>query len=265
MQRLISVLALALLPLSAQAFAQTRNSTPTIPPVAQAAELRSLSQRLAKLHLQLRLNLNAEPAQRQIEQGIARFDATLANLRQAPLQGPAAATFKRVEASWQEQKQLLTAIPTASSAERVILSAEELTIASGRLAMQLEGAEESPVWRLSDLAGRNNMLAQRLARLYLQTRLGDKSQGRRVDIETTRKEFVTSLDELTRAPQTSPAVADSLKLARQQWIFFDAAIGPDGGDANAARHVATTSERIGEMMDAIGGSYARQAAEKPAR
>ena len=264
MQRLLSVLAFALLPLSAQAFAQTR-STPAIPPVAQAAELRSLSQRLAKLHLQLRLNLNAEPAQRQIEQGVARFDATLASLRQTPLQGPAAATFKRVEASWQEQKQLITAIPTASTAERVILSAEELTIAAGRLAMQLEGAEESPVWRLSDLAGRNNMLAQRLARLYLQTRLGDKSQGRRVDIETTRKEFVTSLDELTRAPQTSPAVADSLKLARQQWIFFDAAIGPDGGDANAARHVATTSERIGEMMDAIGSSYARLAAEKPAR
>lgn len=265
MHRLLSVIALALLPFGAQAFAQTRTTSPTTPPLAQAAELRSLSQRLAKLHLQLRLNLNAEAAQRQIDQGVARFDAALTNLRQTPLQGPAATTFKRVDAVWQEQKQLMTAAPNATSAERVILSAEELTIAAGRLAMQLEGAEESPVWRLSDLAGRNNMLAQRLARLYLQTRLGDKSQGRRVDIETTRKEFVTSLDELTRAPQTSPAVADSLKLARQQWIFFDAAIGPDGGDANAARHVATTSERIGEMMDAIGNSYARQAAEKPAR
>jgi hypothetical protein len=264
MQRIAALSILALIPFSAQALAQS-NSAPTTPPLAQAAELRSLSQRLAKLHLQLRLNLNQDAAQRQIQQGVERFDTTLASLKKAPISGPAANTLKRVETAWEEQKQAITAPAGKSNAERVVIGAEELTIASGKFAMQLEGTEDSPVWRLSDLAGRNNMLAQRLARLYMQTRLGDKSQGRRVDIETTRKEFVTSLDELARAPQTSPAVSDSLKLARQQWVFFDAAIGPDGGDANAARNVATTSERIGEMMDAIGGSYARLASEKPVR
>lgn len=263
MQHFVALLLLSLLPFSAQAIAQSKPEGPA--PLAQAAELRSLSQRLAKLHLQLRLNINNEPTQKQIAQGIERFESALAGLQKTQAAGPAAKTLRRVETVWAEQKLAMQAPIGPGSADRVVLGAEELSIASGKLAMQLEGSEDSPVWRLADLAGRNNMLAQRLARLYMQTRLGDKSQGRRVDIETTRKEFVTSLDELARAPQTSPAVSDSLKLARQQWVFFDAAIGPDGGDANAVRNVATTSERIGEMMDAIGSSYARLASERPAR
>lgn len=262
MQRFYALLILSLGTFSIQAIAKPKLESPS--PLAQAAELRSLSQRLAKLHLQVRLNLNSETAQPQIAQGIERFDLTLSSLKQEQTSGAAAKTLARVETTWEEQKQAMKTAG-ANSAERVISGAEELSITSGKLVLQLEGAEVSPVWRLSDLAGRNNMLAQRLARLYMQTRLGDKTQGRRVDIETTRKEFVTSLDELTNAPQTSPMVSESIKLARQQWIFFDSAIGPEGDDAKSARNVATTSERIGEMMDSISSTYARQASEKSAR
>jgi hypothetical protein len=175
MQRFLALLILSLGPFPVQAIVKPKLESPT--PLAQAAELRSLSQRLAKLHLQVRLNTISEVAQQQVVKGIERFDVTLSSLKKAQTNGPAAKTLARVEASWAVQKRATTAATDAN-------------------------------------------------------------------IETTRKEFVTSLYELTHAPQTSPVVFESLKLARQQWLFFDATIGPDGNNASSDRNVATTSERI---------------------
>lgn len=239
------------------ALAQGKAATaaPAVKPVVLAGELRSLSQRLAKLRLQSSGNINGDYARRELERGLARFDDVFARLAAAPAPDSAARSLKRVTSQWTDFRSVLGV--AAAPADRVSLGAEEVAISLGKLALQYESGEDSPVWRLVDLARRNNMLAQRLGRLYFQARLGDKSEGLKVDIETTRKEFATSLGELERAPQTSSGVKNSLALARQQWSFFEAAVVGNEAGERAAAHVATTSERIGEMMDEISAAYVR--------
>lgn len=124
--------------------------------------------------------------------------------------------------------------------------------------MQIEAEAETPVGRLLDLSSRQNMLAQRLARLYMQVQAGDQSQGLLVDLEQTRKEFASGLSAIESAAESSPASRDALVLAKNQWVFLDAAVSQlrvRSADGRAARDVASSSERIQEMLAAVTAQY----------
>ncbi|MBL8434946.1 MAG: hypothetical protein JNL99_08435, partial [Zoogloea sp.] len=164
------------------------------------------------------------------------------------------------EAGWQELRAALQKPYSPAAAERVGQLAEELTIHTGKLAMLIEAESETPVGRLIDLSSRLNMLAQRLARLYMQAQAGDRSQGLLVDMEQTRKEFATGLQELLAAPENTAASRDALGLVKNQWIFFDGAVQQlrnKGADGKGPQNVASTSERIQETLAAVTEQYVR--------
>ena len=111
------------------------------------------------------------------------------------------------------------------------------------------------------------MLVQRLARLYLTAYAGDKSTGLRVDIEQARREFSAALDELATAPENSEANRRTLDLARTQWFFFEQSIASmNDPESSNPKHVATSSERILEVLDELSTQYAKAGdATAPAR
>jgi hypothetical protein len=68
------------------------------------------------------------------------------------------------------------------------------------------------------------------------------------------------MDELAKAPQNTPQIRATIELGRSQWVFFDnalAAYGKGGDAASDARNVATTSERILEVMDQLTVLYSQ--------
>lgn len=229
--------------------------------VVGAGQLRLQSQRLAKLWLQAGLGINAGAASGQLARGVARLDTTLAALSPYARRDDTARQLQRVSALWAEYRAALALPYSDANLKSVNILADELMLASGRLTMKIEAGIEGGGGRLLDLALRQNMLAQRLARLYLQARAGDRSGGRLVDIEQARREFATALNELASARENTPASREALELASVQWIFFEQAIGglKNGGDSRP-QHVATASERIGEVLDAVARQYAGDAA-----
>ncbi|HEY8026029.1 MAG TPA: hypothetical protein VIF60_15790, partial [Burkholderiaceae bacterium] len=63
---------------------------------------------------------------------------------------------------------------------------------------------------------------------------------------------------LENAPGNTSKIRDELTLAKQQWYFFDSALRQSVDSTNRARYandVATTSERILEVMDELTGLY----------
>ena len=228
--------------------------------IADAGDLRLQSQRVAKLYLQAGQGLNAPAATRQIEQAIAQTDGELKRLERYGKKPGTQRTYARSVAAWQELRAAVHQPYSPAAAERAGQLAEELTIYAGKLAMQIESEAETPAGRLVDGSSRLNMLAQRLARLYLQAQAGDRSQGLLVDMEQTRKEFATGLQELAAAPENSAASRDTLGLAKNQWIFFDSAVQQlrsKGADGKGPQNVATTSERIQEALAAVTAQYAQ--------
>lgn len=228
--------------------------------IADAGNVRMQAQRVAKLYQQAGLGLNMPATTRQIEQATAQTDGNLKRLERYGKKPAIQRTYARSEAGWQELRAALQKPYSPAAAERVGQLAEELTIHTGKLAMLIEAESETPVGRLIDLSSRLNMLAQRLARLYMQAQAGDRSQGLLVDMEQTRKEFATGLQELLAAPENTAASGDALGLVKNQWIFFDGAVQQlrnKGADGKGPQNVASTSERIQETLAAVTEQYVR--------
>lgn len=226
--------------------------------LAGAGTLRVQGQRVAKLYLQSGAGLNTAAARQQIELAIAQGDGELKRLEQRHGGQPALArSVGRSAAAWRELREIVQQPYDPAGAERVAQLAEELSNQASRLGLQLESGADGGAGRLIDLSTRQNMLAQRLARLYMQAYRGDRSQGLLVDMEQTRKEFDTGLRELEGAPENTGPARDALGLARQQWIFFDGAVRQTQAKAAGGKplDVATTSERIQEVLAAVTARY----------
>lgn len=237
----------------------SRFDTPNIgQDIGSAGRLRLQSQRLAKLYLQIGLGLNADAARRQLNRGSAQFDADLFELSRYARNTKTQRALARTGELWTELKAALTIAYGVENMQRVNYLSDDLMIAAGKLVMQIEGEADTPIGRLLDLSSRQSMLAQRLARLYLMARAGDTSRGRLVDMEQARKEFATALSELSSARENSPASRDALELAKTQWLFFENEIRElSRGETGNPQHVATTSERIMEVLDAVSAQYAQ--------
>ena len=229
--------------------------------IASAGRLRTQSQRLAKLYVQAAMGLKAGQARQQIDTGIADVDAEFNRLARYGRKASVQRVYARSEALWQEMRGLLKKSPDAASIERINLVADELMVHTGKLVMQIEAEGETAVGRLLDLSSRLNMLSQRLARLYLQAYAGDRTQGVLIDIEQARKEFANGLLELDTARENTTGSRDSISLAKNQWIFFDCAIRDlnkaDRREDKAAQHVATSSERIAQVLEQTSQQYVR--------
>lgn len=233
--------------------------------VVAVGTLRLQAHRLAKLRVQRGLGLAPATTERDERQAIDAAEAALARLGRLARQAAVQRSLLRCIALWRELRVAAGNPPAAAGTERIAQLAEEIGLQSGRLALQLEGETESPVGRLLDQSSRLNMLSQRLARLYLQALAGDRSAGRLVDLEQTRREFVAGLLELESAPDNSRATREALALARNQWVFFDAALvrlQQQRSDPRAPLNVATTSERIREVLEVVTTQYAEQFAAR---
>lgn len=230
-----------------------------------AGKLRSLAQRQAKLYLQARVGVDQAQATQRLADSISEFERYLPVVMAAAQSGSAARAARRINSEWEGFRKSLSAPLNAASAANISAEAEQISIAAQSLAVQFDLAQESPVYRLVDLASRSDMLAQRLARIYMQMRAGIGGSAAQVDLEQTRKEFSAALGELAMAGENTPAIRANLELARQQWMFFEMAVNDrDKSFDFARRDVATTSERISQIMNESGLAYARLANERSA-
>ncbi|AXS79972.1 type IV pili methyl-accepting chemotaxis transducer N-terminal domain-containing protein [Dechloromonas sp. HYN0024] len=229
--------------------------------IVSAGRLRMQAQRLSKLYQQAGMGLNAAVAQQQIDVSVADINAELSRLGSFARKASVQRELARCDELWQEIRTALKQSPGPASSERVNQLADELMIHAGKLSLLIEAESETSVGRLIDLSSRLNMLSQRLARLYLVALDGSRAQGVLVDIEQARKEFSTGLNELDSARENSSASRDAVGLAKNQWIFFDSAIGrlaADGkGNGKAVQNVVTSSERIAQVLDLASAQYAR--------
>ena len=223
-----------------------------------AGRIRQQAQRIAKLYLQIGMGLEVGHARQQMSRAAQQIDDDIAELKQHPLDAKAGEALARVTQSWTDFQGDFTAPFSSNSKSRVFDSADALSRHTGKLAATFERSGDAPAASLLDLSLRQNMLVQRLARLYLMAYAGDTSAGLQVDIEQARREFSAALDELARTRSNSEASRRALELTKMQWIFFERAIENVGSprDSNP-RHVATTSEQILELLDEVSAQYAR--------
>ncbi|WP_306555819.1 type IV pili methyl-accepting chemotaxis transducer N-terminal domain-containing protein [Acidovorax sp.] len=224
-----------------------------------AGWFRALSQRMAKAYCQQYLQVL--PAAAVDVMGLARkmVQTGSGELARGMQSGQWPAEVGRQLAEVQKQFALLnqmtsapattTALVAAASeqADRTLLIAQAVTEAIEKMA-------QAPSARLVNLAGRQRMLSQRLAKNYFLSAAKVDSKVVQAQLASDAADFRQALQTLKVAPVSTSSIRNELELADSQWLFFESALRRPADDAGL-NAVATTSERLLGVMDKLTGLY----------
>lgn len=227
--------------------------------INKSGRQRMLSQRLAKSYLQIGQGVDLDRSRKILDNSLALFDRQLVELTAFAPTPENKAVLQDLSGAWLSYKEALVGrTPNQQDAKSILVINEEVLALAQTATVQLEKLSGTATGRLVNIAGRQRMLSQRMAKFYQAINWGVATPGAKDQLFGARKEFIAALAELAGSPQNTPQIAQEIQLSQQQWIFFDNALNADaagGIKAQQAINVATTSERILEVMDRITGMY----------
>lgn len=225
--------------------------------INKAGRERMLSQRMAKAYLQLGQKIDVVRSQRVLDESITLFDRQLVELKKFAPNAQTRETSLKLEKAWIAYKDVLIgAAPSRERAPEVLTRSDEVLGLAHQLTGEFEALSGTPAGRLVNISGRQRMLSQRMAKFHQAMNWNLPAGPLRTELATARKEFSDAMAELETAPGNTDKLKRDLKLASQQWFFFQNALDEKGLDTlTRATNVATTSERILEMMEAVVTGY----------
>ena len=229
--------------------------------INKAGRQRMLSQRMAKAYLAVGQRVVARRGQEILGTSMALFDRQLAELTAFAPTDQIKVTYSQLAAVWGDYKaMLLDPTPTRERAPAVIEMDGQVLALANKGTLQLEQLSGKPLGRLVNIAGRQRMLSQRIAKFYLAQQWGASVPGAQPEMDKARAEFVTALDVLANAPEATEPIRQEIELARNQWVFYETALAQRGAGAamsERSANVFLSSENILAVMDKVTGMYAR--------
>ncbi|CAN7545987.1 type IV pili methyl-accepting chemotaxis transducer N-terminal domain-containing protein [Acidovorax sp. LjRoot194] len=231
--------------------------------INKAGRLRMLSQRMGKAWLAIAHKVQETAARQVLEQSVALFERQLAELKAYAPTPTIRETYGQLDTAWAAHKATLLGAPPALAGAAAMLQADAKVLALAHLGtVQYEAASGKPVGHLVNLAGRQRMLSQRMAKFYLAALLPVDAAAATTEIAKARTEFVAATEVLRKAPEANDRIRQELLLADGQWVFFDAALqrmqagNATGNTARLVSDVFVASENLLSSMDKVTGLYA---------
>ena len=234
--------------------------------INKSGRQRMLSQRLAKCYLQIGQKIETYESKRILDVSMALFDRQLVELKAFAPSKENKQVLAKCEQVWLAYKEALVgADPERRGGLRVLQLSDEVLGFAQEATVQLTKLSGTEEGQLVNIAGRQRMLSQRMAKFYQALSWGLPAADAKANLLAARNEFSTALLTLEKSPKNTAAIASQLSLGRQQWAFFDRAIrsadslqsASEFERAEARRNVATTSERILQVMDSATGLYSQ--------
>lgn len=228
--------------------------------INKSGRQRMLSQRLAKSYLQIGQAIDLPRSHAIFADSIALFERQLSELQAFSPNAENKATLAELRKGWLRYREALTtAQPNLRDGRTVMMLSDEVLALAHASTVQLEAVSGTAAGHLVNIAGRQRMLSQRMAKFYQAVSWGVAPPDALDKLAAARNEFLQAMKVLSDSPNNNRAIGAELELAQQQWFFFDQALRTSATTAESKRrfatNVATTSERILETMDRITNMY----------
>lgn len=228
--------------------------------VAEAVNLsgmqRMLSQRIAKNYLMIGAEVRTEQASRQLDESLARFESNLLTLDDYAASPAIEQQLQRVSLLWQEYRSLVLQRPERESAVRVLSLSDQLLAECETLVAQIERSGAGRTAQLVNRSGRQRMLSQRIAKLYLALSWKLPQQELQTQFGQAVDEFSQALEELRIAPENTTEINAALVKASAQWEFSQQGFHLSEDARYVPTLISITSETLLKQMEDLTRAYA---------
>lgn len=231
-----------------RAFAQQAAELTPAQAVDRAGRTRMLSQRIAKAYLMLALDVQPERGRATLEQSRAAFARILEELRANARDEHTRLALKELDLAWVAFRGLLGVKPSNGAIREIWEASDAVQQAAHKLTLAYERGARAAEIRWINVAGRQRMLSQRLAKFYL-LRIALPGLDRAADMELAfaRSEFSAAGFQLQQAALLTPELRAALGSLNARWADYQRELFAQR-DAAAARRAAPAILELGEAV-----------------
>ncbi|MGY8821936.1 MAG: type IV pili methyl-accepting chemotaxis transducer N-terminal domain-containing protein [Pseudomonadales bacterium] len=227
--------------------------------VNRAGMQRMLSQRIAKTYLMIGTDTRADLAASQLDNSIASVEENAQWLDEHAADGDIRKALNEATETWHQYRQLALSRPDRSQSAELLRLADRFLSQSEALVGKIERHSGNQAARLVNRSGRQRMLSQRIAMLYLAMSWKLPEQRLRSDFDAAVTEFEHGLNELKAAPQNTAQIVSQLEKIDTQWRFARAGFTLADDSRFVPTVIVTTSDSLLRKLEQLTLDYERLA------
>lgn len=222
--------------------------------INKAGRQRMLTQRIVKDYAQIGQFVQEQQAQKELRASLHEFEGNLKQLQAASSSPEISLALEQVEQLWgpfkaiaQQEARREQAPPLRQAGERLLKAAHQVTLL-------LEQQAATPAGHLINLSGRQRMLSQRIANLYLMQSWGYSEYAE--EYRQATREFQSALNELQTAAQNTQAIEALLIDVQRQWAMFSRSATLEKNGEFIPLLITLSAQKLLRDMEQITALYA---------
>ncbi|MCP3671031.1 MAG: hypothetical protein GY814_11485 [Gammaproteobacteria bacterium] len=209
---LFSLLAILCLP-----FVSHAETDPLSAAINKAGKQRMLSQRIAKSYFFLGDNVRPDKAREQLKASLAMFEQHHNELKSEVENKEIHELFAFIDIALAEYTELVSKPYDKNNGNKVLDLSETLLEVCQSVVAKLEQASKLKKAKLVNIAGRQRMLSQRIAKYYIAYQAGFHDQNSVEQLQKAVTEFESALKVLVDSNQNTAKIASSLGKVESLW------------------------------------------------
>lgn len=222
--------------------------------INRTARFRGNGLRCARAYCQVYLKVLPERSQALLADVQRQIASGFESLNTANFSSDIVPLFKALRDENANLNTALAAPPSKAAVLQASQQADKMFAAANRMVDALQAQSKQTTAKLINQSAFVRNRSARMARNFFLNAAGFDSKDIRDQLASDRADFVGVLNELNKAPISTPSIRNELGLAQSQWVFFEAALNRKADD-ESMRQVATASERIHDVGDSLTALY----------
>jgi hypothetical protein len=222
--------------------------------INESGRQRMLTQRILKEYILIGLDVKQEIAKKNRAAAVSRFEKNLLDLSSFVVNSKISEKLRQADELWQQIKPVAIATPDKSKVINLRQDLEKLLILSHQVVLLLVKESGDSKGEMVNIAGRQRMLSQRMANLYLLKAWELSNISYNKDLQLAMSDFRIAQKKLQKYERNTKNINRLLQQVKTQFSMFEYTLKSKSGKFIPGV-IAKASEKILVNMNKAVGLY----------